>query len=170
MTKFDNNGLLTLKYSEDLSPFANLTEVNLNITNYLVLTYTCMGDSEETAYLPQLIAYQVVNSTATALTIKMNFTNPLYVSSFGIRDRLSILMVANHMFFSPVDNFMLAPDYLIVGIQVPPQAKSEEDFLSIQAMGSSASGSMIFTLIVPFCFMLFMSFSMNRVWALYNML
>ena len=53
---------------------------------------------------------------------------------------------------------------------VPPQAKSEEDFIQIQAMGSSASGSMIFTLIVPFCFMLFMSFSMNRVWALYNML
>ena len=37
-------------------------------------------------------------------------------------------------------------------------------------MGNSASNSMLFTLIVPFCFMVFMSVSMNRVWALYNML
>ena len=29
---------------------------------------------------------------------------------------------------------------------------------------------MIFTLVVPFCFMVFMSVSMNRVWSLYLML
>ena len=37
-------------------------------------------------------------------------------------------------------------------------------------MGSSASSSMLLTLIIPFCFMLFMSASMDRVWSFYNML
>ena len=37
-------------------------------------------------------------------------------------------------------------------------------------MGNSAKGSMLLTLIVPLCFTLFMSVSMDRVWGLYNML
>ena len=47
---------------------------------------------------------------------------------------------------------------------------SEDEFKSIQSLGEGAQNSMIFTLIVPFCFMVFMSVSMNRVWALYNLL
>ena len=65
---------------------------------------------------------------------------------------------------------MLARNYTIEKIQVPPQVASLEDFQQIVSMGSGASNSMLFTLIVPFCFMLFMSVSMNRVWSIYNML
>jgi hypothetical protein len=37
-------------------------------------------------------------------------------------------------------------------------------------LGTGASSSMLVTLIIPFCFMVFMSASMNRVWAMYNMM
>jgi len=38
------------------------------------------------------------------------------------------------------------------------------------SIAGTTEGSMLFTLIVPFCFMVFMSMSMDRVWGLYNML
>ena len=53
---------------------------------------------------------------------------------------------------------------------MPAQFASEEEFERIDGYGNNAKGSMIFSLIIPFCFMLFMSVSMNRVWGLYNML
>ena len=37
-------------------------------------------------------------------------------------------------------------------------------------MGDYASNSMLFTLIIPFAFMLFMSVSMNSVWSMYLMM
>ena len=48
--------------------------------------------------------------------------------------------------------------------------KSEEDFNAISEIGNSVQSGMIITLVIPFGFMIFMSVSMNRVWALYNML
>ena len=46
---------------------------------------------------------------------------------------------------------------------------SDSDFAQIQNIGSTAQSSMIFTLIIPFVFMVFMKASMDRVWSLYNM-
>ena len=48
-------------------------------------------------------------------------------------------------------------------------AASEEDYQEILSMGDSASKSMLLTLVVPRFFMVFMSVSMERVWAVYNM-
>ena len=48
--------------------------------------------------------------------------------------------------------------------------KSQEDFQAIVSLGSGAQNSLLFSLIIPFLFMVFMSASMNRVWALYNLL
>ena len=53
---------------------------------------------------------------------------------------------------------------------VPALAASEEDYKEFLSMGDSASKSMMLTLVVPLCFMVFMSVSMERVWAVYNML
>ena len=53
---------------------------------------------------------------------------------------------------------------------MPAQAESEEAFKQMEAMGAGAEEGMLFTLIVPFCFMVFMSVSLDRVWGLYNML
>lgn len=45
-----------------------------------------------------------------------------------------------------------------------------EDAGMIMSLGEGVKDSMLFTLVVPFCFMLFMSVSMDRVWSMYLML
>jgi hypothetical protein len=57
VTEFGQNGQLTLKYSEDLVPIGNLSLINLNISDYLILSYTCMGDSEDSVFIPTLLSY-----------------------------------------------------------------------------------------------------------------
>jgi hypothetical protein len=48
--------------------------------------------------------------------------------------------------------------------------KSQDEYESILSLGKSAMNGMLLTLIIPFCFMIFMSVSMNKVWSLYNLL
>ena len=74
------------------------------------------------------------------------------------------------MFKAKSDGYQLEGNYSLVGIQVPKQMASEEDYEIVWGLGSGAENGMIFTLVVPFLFMIIMSVSMNRVWALYNML
>ena len=40
----------------------------------------------------------------------------------------------------------------------------------LETIGRVAEGSMVYTMIIPFCFMIFLKASMNRVWSFYNML
>jgi len=61
-------------------------------------------------------------------------------------------------------------NYTLDNYTFPSQAASQADYEMMAKIGGSAESSMIFTLIVPFCFMLFMSMSMGRVWSLYLML
>jgi hypothetical protein len=65
---------------------------------------------------------------------------------------------------------MLESNYTILGIEVPRQMANEDDYQFVSSIGTGASNGMVFTLVLPFAFMVLMSVSMNRVWALYNML
>ena len=78
-------------------------------------------------------------------------------------------MLENSLFQAQKDGSLLEEEFKIKRIYIPTQAASEDDFKAVQSLGDSASGSMLFTLLVPFGFMLFMSMSMNRVWGMYNM-
>jgi hypothetical protein len=73
-------------------------------------------------------------------------------------------------FKAKLDGHTLEGNYSLKGIEVPKQMASEEDYETVSGLGSGAENGMIFTLVVPFLFMIVMSVSMNRVWALYNML
>jgi len=68
------------------------------------------------------------------------------------------------------DSVWIEANYTLNDFKVPSQASSEAELKAVEQIGEQAEASMIFTLIVPFCFMLFMSCSMDRVWGLYNML
>lgn len=65
---------------------------------------------------------------------------------------------------------MLQANYTIIGIKVPKQMANEDDYQFVSTIGTGAQSGMVFTLVLPFAFMVLMSVSMNRVWALYNML
>jgi hypothetical protein len=104
------------------------------------------------------------------LVLNLTFSDPLYVSSTTQRDTLSITILGNRLFLASSDLYQLAKNYRIPFIEVPPQMASAEDFEQVSTMGSAASNSMIMTLVIPLCFMVFMSASLDRVWSLYNML
>lgn len=85
-------------------------------------------------------------------------------------DKINLVFLNNTIFQAKSDGYRLEANFSILAIEVPNQMASEEDFIEISGLGSGAESGMIFTLVVPLAFMLFMSVSMNRVWALYNML
>jgi len=74
------------------------------------------------------------------------------------------------LFIATKDMKPIDENYTLENFTLPSQAASKEDFEMLSQIGGSAESSMIFTLIVPFGFMLFMSVSMGRVWSLYLML
>ena len=98
----------------------------------------------------------------------MNFTYPLYVASEG-RDALDIKVLESSFFMSKATNETMPGNYTLE-VEVPPQAKSAEDANLIAEVGRSARFGLLFSLLIPFCFMLFMSVSMDTVWGFYNML
>jgi hypothetical protein len=53
---------------------------------------------------------------------------------------------------------------------IPRLFASKEDASNIKTLAAGAQNSMLITLIIPFCFMIFMSVSMDRVWSLYLMM
>jgi hypothetical protein len=61
-----------------------------------------MADEEDTdiSQIPTLESYNIQNFTEKYLILKLNFTKPLYVSSFGLRDRLRVGVIANKLFIS----------------------------------------------------------------------
>ena len=79
-------------------------------------------------------------------------------------------MLSPRWFTAALDSMIVEQNLITNNFTIPSQAESEEEYRSLSKMGGQAQNSMIFTLIVPFCFMVFMSVSMNRVWSLYLML
>ena len=103
------------------------------------------------------------------LTVQLNFTNPLYVSS-DATDNLSINFTNTDYFSREDDNVPIQEGYYLEVIDVVPQAESTKAYENIARIVKSATESLTFTFIVPFGFMIFMSIGMNRVWGLYNFL
>ena len=116
---------------------------------------------------PELHRWKVKNHTESSMILSLEFSNVLYVSSFGYKDKLSIIFLNETYFCSDI---CLAANYTISRLDIPTQVASLADQASISAVGDLASSSMIYTLVVPFCFMIFMRASMGRVWSFYNML
>jgi hypothetical protein len=137
----------------------------------ITIDYHCRGsdDEDSSSNVPELLSYHIQNWTSSSMTFKLMFSKPLYVSTFGSLDFVTITILQRALFMSKLDKFMVADLYSLT-TDVPAQMASEADFIQIQSMGSSSSNALLLTLIVPFCFMIFMSFSMNKVWVLYNMM
>jgi hypothetical protein len=100
--------------------------------------------------------------------LNLTFSLPLYVSSFDGKDSVDIEFSNPSMFKAKSNNQTIPENYTISSIELPAQVKSSEDLVKIETIESSAQTSMVFTLIIPFAFMIFMSVAMERVWSLYN--
>ena len=51
-----------------------------------------------------------------------------------------------------------------------PPMMEEKDVVPMMELGDFSKSSMVFTLIIPFAFMMFMSVSMDSVWSMYLMM
>lgn len=86
------------------------------------------------------------------------------------KDHLSLKFLEHQLFKSPKDNLTLEANYTVAAIPIPQQFTSEEEKQAVQQVAGAAESSMIFSLVVPLLFMVFMSVSINRVWGMYNSL
>ena len=150
--------------------FLNLTTLNSLKDKVLAnVIFICNTPEEYQDFKPKLVNWEVLEFTIDHLVLKFNFTNKLYVS-VEEADIIDLQFIETSLFKAHSDNVTLESGYSILDIKLPKQSKSDSDFKNIQNIGSSAKGSMLLTLIIPLCFMLFVSVSMDRVWGLYNML
>ena len=70
--------------------------------------------------------------------MKLNFSNPLYVSTFEGNDYLNLKILNKHLFMAKTDKFLIEDKYSLVRIDVSTQMASEEDYKSISSQGSNA--------------------------------
>lgn len=120
--------------------------------------------------LPKLDSWNVTEITSDKVQIQMAFTHSLYVSNLGGKDKISVKFLQPQLFKALRDNFTIAENYTVSDIIVPIQFTSVEEKEQVEQVTGAAEQSMLFSLIVPLLFMVFMSVSIGRVWSMYNML
>jgi len=67
-----------------------------------------LEEEDAESIIPQLIEWNFLNFTSDYIKIKLNFTNPLYISTFGEKDKFDITFLNASLFKASVDNFPLA--------------------------------------------------------------
>ena len=99
--------------------------------------------------------------------MSLNFTNTLYVSSNYDLDVLSIVILLPYSFKTFDDQFLI--ENYTMTTELPSMGKASEMKVLVQT-AEKAGSAMIYTLLVPLGFSVFMSFGMEKVWCLYLML
>jgi hypothetical protein len=121
-----------------------------------------------TMNLPRLVGWNLTQITQRKLSFKLNFTNPIYVC-FDEYDKLDIQVLNSVYFVREADDQRLENNYTIHDIRVTGQVASQEDFIRLTRMGTTASSSLLLSLVLPLGISVFRSTSLERVWSFYNM-
>lgn len=87
----------------------------------IVLSYKCKQDpSLADKNTPRLESWSIKEFGPLRMTIKLNFTNPIYVSSFDGKDEMTMKFLATNLFMAASDGHFLADGYELSEIKVPP--------------------------------------------------
>jgi hypothetical protein len=178
ITEILSNGQMEIRFSEKLlglefweTKGLNLTVLNGVKNKLMKVNYYCLIEIDDKTTKPELVDWLILEFNSYRMVIKMNFSDPIYVSSSAdLKDLIGIDILNYKLFIASKDMTVLAENYTVANSTIPSQAKSEKDYKLISNVGSSVENSMLITLLVPFCFMLFMSVSMEKVWSFYLML
>ena len=98
----------------------------------------------------------------------INMTNPVAVSSGHMNDEIRIQIKNKYLFQSQTFNHTIRENYVLR--EDLPSLIETKDINLMVSIGEYSKNSMLFTLIIPLAFLVFMSASMNSVWSLYLML
>lgn len=102
------------------------------------------------------------------MKIYLNITNPVYVSSSDMSDEVRVTVKNKYIFQSQQNNLTVRQNFTSI-LNVPPMIE-KEDVQPMMKLGDFSKNSMVFTLVIPFAFMVFMSVSMDSVWSMYLMM
>ena len=163
---------MTLHFSELLFSLDDLHEKYTKrklVESFIELEYH--GNSYGCSPIePYLLKWDIIDFDNDKMRLFLNMTNPIYVSSseepcdiqFKVKDKY------NFAFQSVQTGITVKENYTIH--HVMPAMIDHDDTELLMQLNQHSRSSMIFTLIIPFCFMIFMSVSMDRVWSMYLML
>mgnify|MGYP000925331417 CR=1 FL=1 len=171
ISEISPSGEMTIFFSEKLKSFEDLNNEFSNNRmlqeNFIDVKYNSNIDGCNPVS-PELQDWYITSFDNDKMIIFLNMSNPVYVSSSEESCAIEVKIINQYMFQSIKTNVTIRENYK-TSLEMPTML-SKGDVNTIMTMGESCKNSMLFTLIIPFCFMIFMSVSMDRVWSLYLML
>ena len=116
---------------------------------------------------PQMLDWKVYDFTETKIGFKMNFSDPLYVSSAEKIDTIQLSLLQPQIFQSALDGFTIQ-EVQNYTLEVAQQALSEESFHQMQYQADAATNTMW----IIFCLSIFFKLIKGQIDedALYAML
>lgn len=157
---------ITDKQNMSLQLFNELKDKILKLTYRPALS---KNQSETVSkQFPALSNFTLVNFNQTGMSIKLEFENPLYVSSTGVQDSLDFQILIPTIFRNQRDTITIVDGFTIKGIPISQQFVSVQELLKVESQSQTSGGSLLVTFLIPFLFMLFKSMGMAPVWSLYN--
>jgi len=139
VTTFGIEGDLVLSFSETLFSLDELAHLGLNITvlnelkdRILNISYRSNAldlevEEGDKIVIPEMSEWSITNFTRYDLRLKFEFLNPLYVSTYDGKDRMTIRFLNPHLFIAKKDNLTMEVGYALSRIKVPQQAGSKAD-------------------------------------------
>ena len=131
----------------------------------LNISYKSNIDSICVPTQPKLNNWMITAFENTQLKIYLNMSNPVYVSSSDIPDEITLQVNNKYMFQSLETNVTIKEGFkLSHGL---PSMIESSDRLKLFNLGKLSQNSLLLTLVIPFCFLIFVQVSMDSVWTMY---
>ena len=152
ISEFTQNGEITVQFSESLRSMDQMKGLNLTmISNEFMfeVDYKTYVDDQYVGEesVPELLDWQVIFFGSNYMKFKLDFSNPLLVSTGEEKDQLDIYFKFSDLFNSALDDRTLEDDFKLFA-EVPNQMKSEEDYLLKKSYTDSSKTFMNTTIIL----------------------
>ena len=92
-------------FSELLHPLSNyghdIASLNVIKSDILQVDYKCKASlNEQNETLPELLDWNFLNFTTEYIIIKLNFSNPIYISTYEEKDKLDVTYLHPDIFLA----------------------------------------------------------------------
>ena len=116
---------------------------------------------------PDVQSWIVKNFTATHIIIRLNFSNPIYVST---GENADILIIGFKMpsIFQSLDGKITLRENYIIKTELPSMMESEEEFIEKNDMASKTQNTMIISIVAPILTQVVFKFAMDLIWPIVN--
>ena len=116
--EFTQNGEVNIQFLETLKSIDQQEFLNLTIISndtFFTLDYQTFVEGGQVGYenVPQLLDWKVANFGSLNMTIKLNLSNPIMVSTGDKKDQLRISFEQPYLFRSALDGRVLEENYTI---------------------------------------------------------